>query len=297
VTGSRRLAALLWLLLAAIPARGESSVSAGTSHPALWHVQGSAGELYLFGSIHILPANLEWRRGVIADAINRANVFVFEIPLDEGSQARVAALIAERGRLKAGESLHGILSAKAKSDLDADAALAGLSPQALDGLRPWLVELLLVTSRMAHENASPESGADMELQRMTQSEHKEVRYLETLDQQIALIVPSDQKLELSEFEASLKEFRNEKDAFPDLLKAWQSGDLKVLDELVNGEFKDEPEARKALLDDRNRAWVPQLEAMLKEKRVFFVTVGAGHLMGRRSVPELLRADGYRVEGP
>ena len=30
---------------------------------------------------------------------------------------------------------------------------------------------------------------------------------------------------------------------------------------------------------------------------FFVTVGAGHLLGAHSVPELLRAEGYKVEGP
>ena len=59
------------------------------------------------------------------------------------------------------------------------------------------------------------------------------------------------------------------------MRGRQSGDTKALDELVNGEFKDEPEARKALLEDRNRAWVPKLEAMLNEKKVFFVTVGAG----------------------
>jgi len=297
VSGLRRIAAFFWLLLATIALPGDAASSEGVLHPALWHVQGSSGELYLFGSIHILPSETGWRRGAVEEAIERADVFVFEIPLDENSQARVAALIAQQGRLEPGQSLHGMLSAKAKVDLDADAALAGLSPQELDGLRPWLAELLLVTSRMAHENASPESGADMELQRAMRGKRKDIRYLETLDQQIALIVPSDHKLELSEFEASLKEFRTEKDAFGDLLKAWQTGDTKALDELVNGEFKDEPAARKALLDDRNRAWVPKLEAMLSEKRVFFVTVGTGHLLGKNSVPELLRADGYKVEGP
>jgi uncharacterized protein YbaP (TraB family) len=292
-----RFAAFFWFVLATIALPSEAASSEVTPHPALWHVQGSSGELYLFGSIHILPPETGWRRGAVEDAIERADVFVFEIPLDETSQARVAALIAQQGRLEPGRSLHGMLSARGKVDLDADAALAGLSPQELDGLRPWLAELLLVTSRMAHENASPESGADMELQRAMRGRHKDIRYLETLDQQIALIVPSDRKLELSEFEASLKEFRTEKDAFGDLLKAWQNGDTKSLDELVNGEFKDEPAARKALLDDRNRAWAPKLEDMLREKKVFFVTVGTGHLLGKNSVPELLRADGYKVEGP
>jgi uncharacterized protein YbaP (TraB family) len=52
-----------------------------------------------------------------------------------------------------------------------------------------------------------------------------------------------------------------------------------------------------LLDDRNQAWVVQIEKMLDEDATFLVTVGAGHLVGPTGVPALLRADGYTVEGP
>ena len=58
-----------------------------------------------------------------------------------------------------------------------------------------------------------------------------------------------------------------------------------------------PEARAAFFTDRNRAWVKQIEAMLRERKTFFITVGAGHLVGKDSVPALLRADGYKVDGP
>jgi hypothetical protein len=51
------------------------------------------------------------------------------------------------------------------------------------------------------------------------------------------------------------------------------------------------------LDDRNRRWAPKIEAMLKEKHVFFVTVGAGHLTGPVGLPALLRKAGYKVDGP
>ena len=294
-----RLLGLLFAILLSLAAdtAATAQTPGNTPHPALWHVKGQKGELFLFGSIHILPADLDWQKGVIANAIDRSDVFVFEIPLDESAQARLGSLIADRGQLPKGASLRAMLSPAARADLDADAALAGVSPRSVDRLRPWLAELMLVTSRMAKENASPESGVDVELEETVRRQNKELRYLETLDQQINLIVPSDPKLELVEFEVSLKEFRTEKDEFSELIRAWQTGDTKALDQLLNGEFKNEPEARKALLDDRNRAWVPKLEAMLKEKKTFFVTVGAGHLLGRNSVPELLREDGYNVEGP
>jgi uncharacterized protein YbaP (TraB family) len=52
-----------------------------------------------------------------------------------------------------------------------------------------------------------------------------------------------------------------------------------------------------LLDDRNQHWLLKIEAMLKEKHVFFVTVGAGHLTGAAGLPSLLRKAGYTVDGP
>jgi hypothetical protein len=52
-----------------------------------------------------------------------------------------------------------------------------------------------------------------------------------------------------------------------------------------------------MLDDRNSAWVPQIEKMVGEKRTFFITVGAAHLVGLMGVPAQLRAAGYRVDGP
>jgi uncharacterized protein YbaP (TraB family) len=56
-------------------------------------------------------------------------------------------------------------------------------------------------------------------------------------------------------------------------------------------------AKKALLDDRNRLWIPKIENMLTEKHTFLITVGAAHLVGPNGVPNLLRAAGYTVEGP
>ena len=79
--------------------------------------------------------------------------------------------------------------------------------------------------------------------------------------------------------------------------AWSRGDTAAIDAQMNAGLNDYPEARKALLDDRNQRWLLQIETMLQEKRSFFITVGAGHLAGPAGVPALLRKAGYRVDGP
>ena len=67
---------------------------------------------------------------------------------------------------------------------------------------------------------------------------------------------------------------------------------------VVGISSDSVESHKAfaakLLDDRNRAWIPQLEKSMSGKSVF-IAVGAGHLGGKSGVIRLLTAKGYKLK--
>jgi uncharacterized protein YbaP (TraB family) len=293
----RVLAALLSAMFSVAPLGFECSAATSALHPALWRVKGKHGTAYLFGSIHVLPPDIDWRTSAVSEAIGRSDVLVFEIPNDPATQARIAELVSAKGLLPPGTSLPAMLSPEARSDYAADLALARIPSSSLDGKRPWLADLILVVRRMEQEDASFGNGVDATLMREAAGAHKEVRYLESIDTQIALLVPNDPKLELEEFEADLKEFHNENDEFAALVSAWSMGRIRAIDALINGEFASHPEARKALLDDRNRVWALKIERWLDENRTFFVTVGAGHLAGRNSLARLLRSDGYRVDGP
>ena len=57
---------------------------------------------------------------------------------------------------------------------------------------------------------------------------------------------------------------------------------------------DCPALHKRLLVDRNHAWVPRIETMLREPGAAFVLVGDLHLGGEASVPACLAAAGLPV---
>jgi uncharacterized protein YbaP (TraB family) len=126
---------------------------------------------------------------------------------------------------------------------------------------------------------------------------KPMRYLETIDQQFELLAPDDPALELDEFESGLSDLDDAAAVVQPMVDAWQRGDQPALARLVGEDMDAFPAARKALFDDRNARWVPEIEAMLKEKHSFFITVGAGHLAGPQGVPALLRKAGHAVDGP
>ena len=290
--GMRKFLLLVLGLLLAAPAAADSFVS-----PSLWHVKGSQGEVYLLGSIHILPPGVQWRSPAIQAATARSDVFVFEVPTDAKSVKRLQDLVAANGMLPKGASLRAGLHSEARADFDAAVAASGLRADIIDQERPWLAGLQMMFTQIAKKGFDRDNGVDTRLLAYARNNGRQTRYLETIDQQFALLAPDDPVLELEEFESGLKDLRDVSADVQPMVDAWGVGDQKTLDVLVNGDLKEFPAARKALLEDRNTRWVPQIEAMLKEKHVFFITVGAGHLIGPQGVPALLRQAGYEVDGP
>lgn len=296
----------LVLLLAPSSAGAQASLkpalAALQASPSLWHVKGDPikgdmGEVYLLGSVHVLPPDLQWRTPPIASALARSDVFVFEVPEDSTALAELQRLMQARGFLPQGQSLRAQISPKAQADYDAAVAASGLEPAMVDRERPWLAGLQLMFAQITKLKFSPGSGVDSVLMAEASQDHKQMRYLETIAEQFAVLAPEDRVLEVQEFESALKDLSDIGAELDPMVKAWSTGDQARLDKLINGDLDEFPQARKELLDDRNKRWVPKIEAMLKEKHVFFITVGAGHLTGPLGLPALLRKDGYTVTGP
>jgi uncharacterized protein YbaP (TraB family) len=126
------------------------------------------------------------------------------------------------------------------------------------------------------------------------SHARNVRYLETVNQQFALLA---EDFPMDEFESGLRNISESRDAVGPLVTAWSIGDVAKLNDLMDENFASHPDQKKRLLSDRNHTWAKQIEVMLNQNRNFFITVGAAHLAGPDGVPALLRADGYQVQGP
>lgn len=267
------------------------------AHPSLWHIKGEQGEVYLLGAVHVLPSNVHWRTPPIVSALSRSDVFVFEVPEDQAAMTELQDLIQAHGYLPTGQSLRAQLQPKDQADYDAAVTASGLPAALVDRERPWLAGIQLMFAQMTKMKFDAANGVDSTLMAEAAKNKKQMRYLETIAQQFALLAPADQGLEMQEFESGLKDLRDVEDDIKPMVDAWDIGDQAALDKLINGDLDDYPQARKLLLDDRNRRWVPKIEAMLKQKHIFFITVGAGHLTGPVGLPALLRADGYKVAGP
>jgi uncharacterized protein YbaP (TraB family) len=81
----------------------------------------------------------------------------------------------------------------------------------------------------------------------------------------------------------------------EIVRAWKSGDVESLEEHLLAGMRDYPEIHRKVIDERSRRWMPQIEGLLSRGENPLIVVGAGHLVGKNGLIQLLKARGYRVE--
>jgi uncharacterized protein YbaP (TraB family) len=298
------------LLAAPVGAAADTDDAASTgpameAHPALWYVHGPKGEAYLLGSIHALPKNVHWQTPEILAAVKRADTFVFEIPLDEDSRAHGTQLFAENAFLPFDTALPSYFDQEMRDDYRDVITKTQADPTNIVYLRPWLATLVLQGATPGQKDLFAAEGVDNKIYAMARARGgRHFRAFETWDQQFHILMGlggggGDEDAELETLRKTMKTILDQPNppTFDGLLKAWTKADLKTLSSYGPGSGIMSPQNKKVILENRNRAWIPKLIAMLNEKHTYFITVGAGHLVGPTGVPNLMRAAGYTVDGP
>lgn len=300
------LAVTLALLLSLAPARARDTQVA----PAIWKIDGDKGDIYLFGSFHILPKDLQWRTPELEAALQAAQQLDFEINLDEAQDpTKMGDLIRRYGFLPPDQSLHRMLAVEYRARLDATLKDLGLPLQATDRMRPWLAALTITSLSAMKQSAKPgqktdpaaatgeQAGADIQLWNWAKANNRQRGALETLESQIHIFADLSHEQEVQYLIVTLQQTGKMDESLDSLIRAWKSGNTKEIDKALNGDMDNFPAMRKALFSDRHEKWLPQIQAMINDGKNHVIIVGAAHLVGQGSVIDLLRAKGIRVEGP
>jgi uncharacterized protein YbaP (TraB family) len=264
----------------------------GKPSPAMWKLESGGSTMYFLGSMHVLPAELEWMTPSIQQAMAEADIFYFETAMSAGSSRRAEEVIAKEAYLPQGKTLSGMLTPQGRKDLEELARDLNLDLPRLNRLRPWTAGLALGAAAARSRNFT--YGVDMQVAQYSQIRQKPRRYFETTREQMEMLVKLDAG-GMDGFEESLRDFRRTPETLDRMTGAWAKGDIAALTSFALDGLNKSPATRKVLLEDRNRNWVAQVPALLKQKRTFFITVGAAHLYGPQSVVELLCAQKLPVQ--
>lgn len=287
------IAGLLLALLASGCARAEPP------EPLLWKVSDGDNALYLLGSFHLLrPGDYPLDPRTDA-AFEDAERLVFELSPDEMAGAGLARLMIESARRSDGRRLQDALPPATWSRLSEWTARNGHDLERLQAFEAWYVSLLVSMTEMQRQGLDPQLGLDRHFGRRATEAGKPAEGLETGAAQIALFDGMDEAQQVQALEEALQSPAEVERNVRELHARWRAGDGAGLYEGSAARMRAEyPALYERVNVERNRAWLPRLQALLDEgghDEDALVVVGALHLLGEDGVVALLREAGYRVE--
>jgi uncharacterized protein YbaP (TraB family) len=261
------------------------------AHPALWQVADEDTTIYLFGTIHLLPEGIAWYGGPVAQAFEKADELVTEIP--EAAQSETSALLLAKGTLPPSQTLRDMMNESERATFEAALVRLELRPDTFDRYKPWFAAVVLATVPLQREGFDISHGVENQLDARNKQLKRPRMGLETLRDQLGIFdrfSPAVQKRYLFEVIGALPTIHVDVDR---MVVAWARGDAAALADLLNAEEED-PAMYDALLTQRNRAWSRWLVERMKRPGKVFVAVGAGHLGGRDSVQDELARLGFKA---
>ena len=299
------LAALVAALaLAAQPAAGTPAVAADppssqtpapAPRPAIWLLADDDTRIYLFGTVHILPADLVWRSAELEEIVARADELVMEIG-ESPDEENPASLLAP---MMMGKSLPILarVSPERREALREMIEASGLPVEAYDQMHSWAAAFMLSAASIREAYADPEdpdqplSGVEDSLRADFERAQRPISGVETVEEQLGFFNAMSLRSQRAFLESMVDSYLDGEAEFDPEEAGWVSGDI----EGIAAEMAEmPPELFEILLTRRNAAWTDWLIARLDRPGEVLFAVGAGHLAGRDSVQSMLEARGFRV---
>jgi uncharacterized protein len=291
----QRLFAPIAGLLALVPAAAAQARVPDVAHPALWEVSDPDTKIYLFGTIHLLPDNYQWRTAKFDEALAGSQQLVVETIVDQKNPAKLMAAMASLAFNTPNlPPLADRVPAGRRAALAAAIKKSGFPPQALDRMETWAAAFILLGNQFRDLGLKGDAGVEAVLRNTFTSEGKSIDELETNVQQLSFFDKLPEAAQRQLLDGAIDASEEMKKDFRGMLAAWSRGDVEGIARTFNRDLAASPDLQEALLKRRNANWSKWIEQRMTEPGAVFIAVGAGHLAGRDSVIELLKHDGYNV---
>lgn len=296
---------LIASMVAAQPAAAKLAPTASDT-TLLWRISGNdlSSPSYLFGTIHMIPAEDYFLPQTVSSALSKSQTVAFEI--DPRDMENPAALISIMGKINMlnDTSLNDLLS-EADYQIVADYfENAGLPMIMFKRMKP------LFLSAMVGQDMSKMMGGglggnseiksyELELTRLAEAGQKEIGGLETMEFQLSLFdsIPykAQAQMLLEAVKADSGTDGTGEDQFAQMVNMYKRKAIAEMAGMIKEESESIGRFEELLLTRRNQNWIDPMQKLMRSGSAFFA-VGAGHLAGDMGVIKLLREAGYSVEG-
>jgi uncharacterized protein YbaP (TraB family) len=264
--------------------------------PALWKVGDADTTVYLFGTVHVLPSELVWRTPQIDKALGEAKAVYFETDIDPDPNV-INPIVQTLGMYPPSETLSDNLKPDDRTALAAAAEKLQLPMIILNKMKPWLAAVTVSEQMVSSAGFDVNSGVERKLLPSALSAGKEIRKLETVEEQLLVFADLSEDVQIAFLMDGVRQMDDESKTLDQMVNSWATGDVDALNKImIEEDLAESPEVYQALLVNRNAHWVTEIDDLIKtQPGTYFIAVGAAHLAGKDSVIAKLTPLGYTVE--
>lgn len=261
----------------------------------IWKASRGQSVVYLVGSVHLLSKDYYPLSPALDKAFKETDLLVEELHLGQMAQVESQMTILMRGMLPSGQTLDKVVTPATFALVSERVKSLGLPIEPLSRFKPWALALTLLGLEWQAAGFDADLGLDKHFYDQAVAAGKEVQGLETIEFQISRFDEMSMEEQDRMLASTLRELETEKASVTTLANAWKAGDAPTVEKIVLQELRQEPRMYQRLLVERNKDWMPKIEALFSRKGRAFVVVGAAHLVGPDGLLAQLKAKGYAIE--
>ncbi|MBT8426454.1 MAG: TraB/GumN family protein [Erythrobacter sp.] len=261
--------------------------------PALWKVADEDTTIYIFGTVHALPGDVDWYSGPVKTALDSSGSLVTEVDMTPEVLASMGQTIASKGMFNDGRTLRGVMTDEQKAKFEAGIAKLGIPAEALDPLEPWFAAINIAQILLQSAGYDGENGVEKVLE-ATVAEGTERVALETVDFQISIFDELPMENQLAFLLQTVEDPQAGIAMLDRIIAEWAKGDTEELGKMLQEANASDPLVTARLFHQRNANWAVWVDERLDTPGTAFMAVGAGHLAGENSVQDYLGERGISV---
>ncbi len=265
------------------------------AHPAIWKLDNGNAQVYLIGSIHLLPPELKWYGGKIKKMLDIAEEVVFEVNMTSERQAQARAITIQNGMLRNGDKLSNYITEDEYVFLQKVIPKLGISLKVITNFQPWFASIALSVGAVINEGWDPEAGVDRYIQKIATQRRLKISDLETIEVQMEALYNHPLDVQANMLKDTINELKDIRKLTLEMIDVWASGNESRLVDTFLEPMQEQAELYAKIITNRNKSWIPLLEDFAKKNQVTIIVVGTAHLIGDGGVVELLRQKGYDIK--
>ena len=270
----------------------------------MWRLDYQGKSSNILGSVHFLKKDMYPLPEPIEEAFARSEFLVVEADISADKMSRHLVITMEKGMYKGEENLKQNLSDKTYRMAESVLEKSGLDISFYQKFKPWFLALTISGLELMKMGYDPNFGVDKYfIDRVagkggdTGSIPEKILELEGIPFQINLFDGFSKEENDRFLFYSLQEIFQYRKEIDHLVQAWKQGDAARMEQLLDMNMKQNSELGsiyKIFVVDRNIAMADKIFNFIKTGKVYFIVVGAAHLIGPQGILRLLEQKGVSL---